>query len=84
MVVLRYVGVYFSVIRIWDLADVDKDGKLSLNEFAIANFLIENNIDDVIPDKLPSELLPPSTPPTSDTTEDADKMFDSYDDSTTG
>jgi len=49
--------------RIWDMADLDKDGKLTLQEFAIANFLASNFHDateDQLPDKLPQNLLPPS------------------------
>ena len=45
--------------------DLDQDGKLTLQEFAIANFLI-NSVQDSeggssqdLPDELPSDLLPP-------------------------
>jgi len=51
--------------KIWNMADLDQDGKLTLQEFAIANFLI-NSVQDSeggssqdLPDELPSDLLPP-------------------------
>ena len=45
------------------MADLDQDGKLTLAEFAIANFLVsavqEGETD--LPDTLPDDLLPPVT-----------------------
>ena len=67
-----YVGLaknganIFFPLRIWALADLNKDGKLSMEEFAIANFLIEQNVgggggdSSTIPDNLPEHLLPPA------------------------
>ncbi|KAK3911781.1 RalBP1-associated Eps domain-containing protein 1, partial [Frankliniella fusca] len=49
--------------KIWQLADVTKDGALSLEEFKTAMHLVvlrRNNID--LPDKLPPSLIP-SVPP---------------------
>lgn len=49
--------------KIWQLADVTKDGALSLEEFKTAMHLVvlrRNNID--LPDKLPPSLIP-SMPP---------------------
>lgn len=51
--------------KIWQLADVTKDGALSLEEFKTAMHLVvlrRNNID--LPDKLPPSLIP-SIPPSA-------------------
>ena len=60
-----YLFLYSILYRIWNMADLDQDGKLTLQEFAIANFLI-NSVQDSeggssqdLPDELPSDLLPP-------------------------
>ena len=37
---------------------MDKDGKLSLQEFLIANYLVDNSVGGP-PDQLPEDLLPP-------------------------
>lgn len=50
-----------SLRKIWDLSDVDKDGKLNLNEFVIAMFLIDMaKQGHEVPDKLDDAMLPPN------------------------
>ncbi|QRV74778.1 hypothetical protein RhiJN_02793 [Ceratobasidium sp. AG-Ba] len=47
--------------RIWDLADVKKDGKLTADEFAVAMHLIDGKLAGrEIPVELPASLVPPS------------------------
>ena len=47
--------------RIWNLADIDKDGMLDGDEFAVCMFLIDHKISGYdIPEVLPSHLIPPS------------------------
>jgi hypothetical protein len=47
--------------KIWKLADVDKDGMLDNEEFALAMHLINIKIDgNDLPPELPQHLLPPS------------------------
>ncbi|GJQ68066.1 putative divalent cation transporter [Trypoxylus dichotomus] len=47
--------------KIWKLADVDKDGMLDSEEFALAMHLINVKIDgNDIPNSLPEHLCPPS------------------------
>ncbi|KRT79319.1 HLH domain-containing protein [Oryctes borbonicus] len=47
--------------KIWKLADVDKDGMLDSDEFALAMHLINVKIDgNDIPNSLPEHLCPPS------------------------
>jgi len=47
--------------RIWELADLDKDGSLTDEEFCIAMYLIEDAVAGrKVPDSLPDKLLPPS------------------------
>lgn len=47
--------------KIWKLSDVDKDGMLDSDEFALAMHLIRIKIDDnPLPDDLPDHLIPPS------------------------
>lgn len=47
--------------KIWKLADIDKDGLLDMDEFALAMHLIQIKIDGhEIPSELPDHLLPPS------------------------
>ncbi|KAL7305666.1 hypothetical protein TKK_0001924 [Trichogramma kaykai] len=44
--------------KIWDLADMDKDGKLNLHEFTIAMHLVYKALEkNTVPNVLPSELL---------------------------
>lgn len=45
--------------KIWDLADLDKDGNLSRHEFMIAMHLVYKALEKhAIPNSLPPELLP--------------------------
>lgn len=47
--------------KIWKLADVDKDGMLDSDEFALAMHLINIKIDgNDLPSDLPDHLVPPS------------------------
>lgn len=47
--------------KIWKLADVDKDGMLDCEEFALAMHLINIKIDgNDLPSELPNHLVPPS------------------------
>ncbi|KRZ97175.1 EH domain-containing protein 1 [Trichinella sp. T8] len=47
--------------KIWKLADVDKDGMLDADEFALANYLINLKLDGhEMPTELPDHLTPPS------------------------
>lgn len=47
--------------KIWRLADVDKDGHLDKDEFALAMYLIDLKLsDNEIPVELPTHLVPPS------------------------
>ena len=49
-----------ELARIWELADLDADGRLSLDEFCIAMHLVTRRVaGDSIPNRLPSALLPP-------------------------
>ena len=48
--------------QIWNLADIDKDGKLDKKEFSIACYLIKKVLtssqsSSILPSKLPSSLL---------------------------
>lgn len=50
--------------KIWKLADVDRDGYLDADEFALAMHLINVKISGHdIPAMLPSHLIPPSKRP---------------------
>lgn len=47
--------------KIWKLADVDKDGMLDADEFALANYLINLKLEGhELPVELPKHLIPPS------------------------
>lgn len=47
--------------KIWTLADIDRDGKLDEDEFALAMYLIKIKLeDDDLPEELSSHLIPPS------------------------
>ena len=47
--------------RIWNLSDIDEDGMLDRDEFAVAMFLIDHKLSgNDIPDVLPERLVPPS------------------------
>ena len=47
--------------KVWRLADVDQDGMLDSDEFALAMHLINIKLDGFdLPDDLPGHLIPPS------------------------
>lgn len=47
--------------KIWKLSDIDNDGKLCVEEFALALHLIDIKLDGhELPKKLPNHLIPPS------------------------
>lgn len=47
--------------KIWKLSDIDRDGILDDEEFALANHLIKIKLEGhKLPDTLPPHLLPPS------------------------
>ena len=47
--------------KIWKLSDVDKDGMLDSDEFALAMHLINIKMEgNDLPQKLPEHLIPPS------------------------
>ncbi|KAA3670137.1 uncharacterized protein DEA37_0011304, partial [Paragonimus westermani] len=47
--------------RIWQLSDVDRDGHLDADEFALANYLVKLKVDgNDLPNPLPAHLIPPS------------------------
>jgi GTPase SAR1 family protein len=47
--------------QVWALADNDKDGKLTSEEFAVALYLLEQAVQGVpLPQTLPADLVPPS------------------------
>ena len=47
--------------KIWKLADIDKDGMLDDEEFALANHLIKVKLEGhELPNELPAHLVPPS------------------------
>lgn len=47
--------------KIWKLSDIDKDGFLDSDEFALAMHLIQVKLDGHdIPSTLPDHLIPPS------------------------
>ncbi|EGT47196.1 hypothetical protein CAEBREN_20402 [Caenorhabditis brenneri] len=47
--------------KVWKLADIDKDGQLDADEFALANYLINLKLEGhEIPAELPKHLIPPS------------------------
>lgn len=50
-----------ALAQIWQLSDVNVDGKLSVEEFILAMFLIERTRSGMpLPPTLPPELVPPS------------------------
>lgn len=51
-----------ALAKIWTLADIDKDGQLDEEEFALAMYLIDTKLsgNDDIPIELPQHLVPPS------------------------
>jgi hypothetical protein len=47
--------------KIWKLSDIDKDGFLDADEFALAMHLINVKVDGHdLPSELPEHLIPPS------------------------
>ena len=47
--------------RVWALSDIDKDGMLDRDEFAVAMFLIDHKLKgNDIPETLPDRVIPPS------------------------
>ena len=47
--------------KIWELADIDADGKMDAGEFAVAMWLVnEKMARKPLPDVLPEDLIPPS------------------------
>ncbi|KAM8889938.1 epidermal growth factor receptor substrate 15-like 1 isoform 2-T2 [Synchiropus picturatus] len=47
--------------KVWDLSDIDKDGHLDKDEFAVAMHLVYRALDkEPVPALLPSSLIPPS------------------------
>ena len=47
--------------KVWKLADVDRDGMLDADEFALAMHLINIKLDGHdLPAELPEHLIPPS------------------------
>lgn len=55
--------------KIWKMADVDKDGMLDSDEFALAMYLISLKVDGFdIPTDLPRHLIPPAKRAHSSTT----------------
>ncbi|XP_028672366.1 epidermal growth factor receptor substrate 15-like 1 isoform X2 [Erpetoichthys calabaricus] len=47
--------------RVWDLSDIDKDGHLDREEFAVAMHLVYRALEkEPVPSVLPSSLIPPS------------------------
>lgn len=54
-----------ALAQIWDLADINSEGQLNKEEFAVAMYLIRQQRSkttgrDMLPDTLPSNLVPPS------------------------
>jgi len=50
--------------KVWKLSDVDKDGMLDDEEFALAMHLINVKLDGHdLPDELPQHLIPPTKRP---------------------
>jgi len=50
-----------ALAKIWTLSDIDKDGQLDEEEFALAMYLIDTKLggSDDIPTNLPEHLVPP-------------------------
>lgn len=54
-----------ALAQIWDLSDINSEGQLSRDEFAVAMYLIRQQRSkkdgrDILPQSLPSNLIPPS------------------------
>jgi Cytoskeletal-regulatory complex EF hand len=47
--------------KIWKLSDIDKDGQLDSDEFALAMYLVGLKLDGFdLPNELPAHLVPPN------------------------
>lgn len=47
--------------RVWMLSDIDEDGMLDRDEFAVAMFLIDHKLSgNDLPETLPDRVVPPS------------------------
>jgi len=59
--VLMQYGLSKQILgNIWDLCDIDKDGKMDAEEFAIAMWIVENvKKGGTVPTELPPEYIPP-------------------------
>lgn len=59
---LLTTGLQTTVLRsIWELSDIDKDGQLDMDEFAVAMYLCrQSQANQSLPSVLPSEMVPPS------------------------
>lgn len=59
---LMATGVAQGVLRcIWELSDIDKDGQLDMDEFAVAMYLCRQaQRGQPMPQALPSQVVPPS------------------------
>lgn len=62
MAPLQSTGCPKDVLRqVWDLADIDKDGCLDSDEFAVAMYLCSKAKEgEVLPAELPASIVPPS------------------------
>ena len=54
-----------DLAQIWDLADINSEGRLNRDEFAVAMYLIKQQLNkkdvpSVLPQSLPQNLIPPS------------------------
>lgn len=60
--VLERSGLPIDTLRtVWELADVDKDGQLDEEEFALAMHLVRKQVSgEHLPERLPANLVPPS------------------------
>lgn len=60
--ILSATGLAVGQLRkIWELADVDKDGQLDLQEFTIAMYLAEHlKSGKELPTKLDEDMVPPN------------------------
>lgn len=60
--VLQGTGAPVAALRkIWELSDMDKDGRLSLNEFVIAVYLAEQaKLGQEVPNTLDPAMIPPN------------------------
>lgn len=60
--ILERSGLPVDVLRqVWNLSDVDRDGKLDADEFAVAMHLTrESTAGRTLPSTLPSDVCPPS------------------------